>query len=173
MQIIKKRDTSKPNNSTAVHPSEAVALGCHLIILSFHTREVCTLQGLPSQSRCKISNYSAPYKFRAIPPPPSWLYIIIILHQTATRSISKCRAVLLYIIIILHQTATANSHRSAAYGLYIIIILHQTATIGMPRQSALGLYIIIILHQTATPISRERPSRQLYIIIILHQTATP
>ncbi len=109
MQIIKKRDTSKPNNSTAVHPSEAVALGCHLIILSFHTREVCTLQGLPSQSRCKISNYSAPYKFRAIPPPE-----LVVYHYNPTSNRNEVNIEVSGGLVVYHYNPTSNRNGKLA-----------------------------------------------------------
>ena len=37
-------------------------------------------------------------------------------------------ALMLYIIIILHQTATSMTQMLCNHSLYIIIILHQTAT---------------------------------------------
>ena len=40
------------------------------------------------------------------------LYIIIILHQTATEKPCSLQKAELYIIIILHQTATANNGAS-------------------------------------------------------------
>ncbi len=109
MQIIKKRDTSKPNNSTAVHPSEAVALGCHLIILSFHTREVCTLQGLPSHLRCKISNYSAPYKFRAIPPPE-----LVVYHYNPTSNRNEVNIEVSGGLVVYHYNPTSNRNGKLA-----------------------------------------------------------
>ena len=80
--------------------------------------------------------------------------------------------VVLYIIIILHQTATSVYIAPAAYWLYIIIILHQTATIEAFEKAKCRLYIIIILHQTATSTNISIIIFKLYIIIILHQTAT-
>ena len=56
------------------------------------------------------------------------LYIIIILHQTATLVLPYLSVRMLYIIIILHQTATWAQMYCIDGGLYIIIILHQTAT---------------------------------------------
>ena len=78
------------------------------------------------------------------------LYIIIILHQTATNLADVLDGSTLYIIIILHQTATVHPLTKKHRQLYIIIILHQTATICAISFSTPSLYIIIILHQTAT-----------------------
>ena len=56
------------------------------------------------------------------------LYIVLFLHQTAT----KCSALvfweLLYIVLFLHQTATCLSCFFAEPLLYIVLFLHQTAT---------------------------------------------
>ncbi len=100
----------------------------------------------------------------------------VVYHYNPTSNRNYCPAVCkgraLYIIIILHQTATALMVSTSGAMLYIIIILHQTATVyGMLLKYSL-LYIIIILHQTATPACDASVVAMLYIIIILHQTAT-
>ena len=66
------------------------------------------------------------------------LYIIIILHQTATLLVMRRCTSLLYIIIILHQTATLPIGTIALGLLYIIIILHQTATTKVRANFVVG-----------------------------------
>ena len=56
------------------------------------------------------------------------LYLIEILHQTTTRTLSKRSSGWLYLIEILHQTTTLNEKQPSAHMLYLIEILHQTTT---------------------------------------------
>ena len=100
------------------------------------------------------------------------LYIIIILHQTATKFYLSLLSYSLYIIIILHQTATKHLIILDLHLLYIIIILHQTATQQCQQRHKED----VVYHYNPTS-NRNGPQafdfvNELYIIIILHQTAT-
>ena len=59
------------------------------------------------------------------------LYLIEILHQTTTRSLSRDYLTRLYLIEILHQTTTRFPCDFSVLVLYLIEILHQTTTSGI------------------------------------------
>ena len=57
---------------------------------------------------------------------------------------------MLYIVLFLHQTATRYDFTPLAFKLYIVLFLHQTATAAIFLLSFSVLYIVLFLHQTAT-----------------------
>ena len=56
------------------------------------------------------------------------LYLIEILHQTTTNSVTNISSCPLYLIEILHQTTTVSYLNRITTRLYLIEILHQTTT---------------------------------------------
>ena len=88
---------------------------------------------LPSKQTASVVYHYNPTSNRnkvLVPKDPKKLYIIIILHQTATEMYFGDVFGVLYINIILHQTATMSAGDVRRSKLYIIIILHQTATVA-------------------------------------------
>ena len=63
---------------------------------------------------------------------------------------SKCNTLALFLISILHQTATSRDGACSERGLFLISILHQTATHNFIIAPQAELFLISILHQTAT-----------------------
>ena len=61
----------------------------------------------------------------------------------------------LFLINILHQTATSQSPTNLPKGLFLINILHQTATNADPNTEDKELFLINILHQTATEVNQR------------------
>ena len=100
------------------------------------------------------------------------LFLISILHQTATERERISPHFVLFLISILHQTATLNSIVSSAFELFLISILHQTATTRERWATKWRLFLISILHQTATCAVITTQHDALFLISILHQTAT-
>ena len=121
------------------------------------------------------------------------LYIIFILHQTATWYCKSTHNIWLYIIFILHQTATQACFKSMALScissssyikpqhivdkanfLLVVYHLHPTSN----RNGALKIYSFdeVVYHLHPTSNRNKYPSgysfETLYIIFILHQTAT-
>ncbi len=63
------------------------------------------------------------------PAPDCQLFLISILHQTATKKELENKGLKLFLISILHQTATCTPAEFHQVWLFLISILHQTATL--------------------------------------------
>ena len=99
------------------------------------------------------------------------LYIIFILHQTATVSLYRVLRQRLYIIFILHQTAT-----STRMGTCSVRCISSSSYIK-PQLSGLSTGSISVVYHLHPTSNRNHAigadiEDQLYIIFILHQTAT-
>ena len=74
--------------------------------------------------------YSTSNRNRRFPSVPfHLLFLINILHQTATTTCCLPLRMMLFLINILHQTATRQQQTCREQRLFLINILHQTATI--------------------------------------------
>ena len=95
-------------------------------------------------------------------------------YSTSNRNRSPRYAskLLLFLISILHQTATTTLSTLTVPVLFLISILHQTATISRSSFTWTKLFLISILHQTATSSCTTSCPHMLFLISILHQTAT-
>ena len=73
-------------------------------------------------------------------------------YSTSNRNIiyATCVVSRLFLISILHQTATERQVDVGTRELFLISILHQTATIKNIHDERIKLFLISILHQTAT-----------------------
>ena len=121
------------------------------------------------------------------------MYLLIILHQTATLNLLIIIYLRLYLLIILHQTATSGLKTRPTSWLYLLIILHQTATCRSPVRCVAGciflssyikpqllpvwlLVVLVVSSYHPTSNSNQRvllmKTSELYLLIILHQTAT-
>ena len=124
---------------------------------------------------------------------PNMLFLISILHQTATIYRSLFKPSLLFLISILHQTATVGVGTNVLSGcslsvFYIkpqhpatsfvdaTVVPYQYSTSNRNASSGIEkyqqLFLISILHQTATFDADGRIVSVLFLISILHQTAT-
>ena len=83
----------------------------------------------------------------------SWLFLISILHQTTTSTMSSLSISKLFLISILHQTTTYSSTQTTVRQLFLISILHQTTTARALPNTRASLFLISILHQTTTVLS--------------------
>ena len=82
--------------------------------------------------------------------PPRTLFLISILHQTTTSTMSSLSISKLFLISILHQTTTKCAANHFSDVLFLISILHQTTTSTCSGKSVTWLFLISILHQTTT-----------------------
>ena len=101
----------------------------------------------------------------------STLYILIFLHQTATRSAGQHVGSELYILIFLHQTATeigVGRHHLRCISLYSYIKPQLKHSLRSERDA---VYPYIPTSNRNSFTGRYIPF-WLYILIFLHQTAT-
>ena len=120
----------------------------YLLIILHQT--ATPIHSISQQAGCIfLSSYIKPQLYVA-----SSLSVLVVssYHPTSNRNllIVFITVVLLYLLIILHQTATIYPCYGVLEGLYLLIILHQTATFGVGLGVRRSLYLLIILHQTAT-----------------------
>ena len=148
--------------------------------------------GRSCQSCISLYSYIKPQLDGFQPLPPIAVYPYI---PTSNRNNGgKCpHAPVLYILIFLHQTATRSAGQHVGSELYILIFLHQTATeigVGRHHLRCISLYSYIkpqLKHSLRSerdavypyiPTSNRNSFTGryipfwLYILIFLHQTAT-
>ena len=121
------------------------------------------------------------------------LYIVLFLHQTATRGTPDFTDSTLYIVLFLHQTATVlrqSCIRASCISFYSYIKPQPHPVIRYRNYGCISFYsyikpqLFLNLHPVASVVYRSIPTSNrnarvfwryiasLYIVLFLHQTAT-